>query len=215
MLIDAFSAALVGLISAGHCMGMCGGVTMALGLHSRGTGVLLAYNLGRVTTYGLLGLLVGAGLAWLPVGFMPVLRLIAALLLIMVALYYLNLGAWITRVERLGLPLWRRLQPLARRWLPVQSPSKAYRVGMVWGLLPCGLVYTALGYAATQADAVRSLLMMLAFGLGTLPAMLATGVFSQQINGMLKQPLTRALIGILLFAFAGWLAVESIQMLKR
>lgn len=86
---------------------------------------------------------------------------------------------------------------------------------MVWGLLPCGLVYTALGYAAIQADAVRSLLMMLAFGLGTLPAMLATGVFSQQINGMLKRPLTRALIGILLFTFAGWLAVESIQMLKR
>lgn len=214
MLADALSAMLIGLISAGHCLGMCGGVTMALGLHSQGRGVLLAYNLGRITTYGLLGLIVGAGLSWLPPAMMPALRLTAAVLLVLIALYYLNIAAWITRLEQVALPIWRRLQPLARRWLPVRSPARAYRVGMVWGLLPCGLVYTALGYAATQADPARSLGLMLAFGLGTLPAMLATGVFSQQLNGWLKQPVTRALIGGMLLLFAGWLGLESIHMLR-
>lgn len=213
MFADTLSALLIGVVSAGHCLGMCGGVTVALGLQSQGKGVLLAYNLGRITTYALLGLLVGAGLSWLPVGFMPALRLIAAVLLILIALYYLNIGAWITRVEKLGLPLWRRLQPLARRWLPVRSRGRAYQVGMIWGLLPCGLIYTALGYAATQADAGRSALMMLAFGLGTLPAMLATGMFSQQLNSLLRKPVTRAMIGMLLLALAGWLARESVGML--
>lgn len=215
MLTDAFSAALIGLISAGHCLGMCGGLTVAFGFHSQGGGTLLAYNLGRISTYTLLGLLVGAGLAWLPPAFMPWLRLLAAALLVLIALYYLNIGAWITRVEQLALPLWRRLQPLTRRWLPVRNPAQAYRIGLVWGFLPCGLVYTALGYAATQAHPVESALMMFAFGLGTLPAMLATGALSQQLNLMLRRQAVRWVIGGLLLAFAAWLGVQSVQMLQR
>lgn len=213
MTADLLSAALIGLISAGHCLGMCGGVTLALGLHSRGIGTLLLYNLGRISTYGLLGLLIGAGLHWLPPAATPVLRLIAAALLVLIALYYLNIKPWITQLEKLALPLWRQLQPLARRWLPLRHPLQAYPVGLVWGLLPCGLVYTALGYAATQADALRSGALMLAFGVGTLPAMLATGAFSQQLNGWLRRPATRAAIGALLLVFALWLIVNASRML--
>lgn len=213
MLADALSAALIGLISAGHCLGMCGGLTVALGFHSQGSATLLAYNLGRISTYAVLGLLVGAGLSWLPPQAMPWLRLIAAALLVLIALYYLNLGAWITRIEQLALPLWRRLQPITRAWLPARRPGQAFRVGLVWGFLPCGLVYTALGYAATQANAGQSALMMLAFGAGTLPAMLATGALSQHLNRWLKRPGIRWLIGLTLLFFAVWLSVQAIRMI--
>ncbi|PTY37133.1 hypothetical protein BGP77_07640 [Saccharospirillum sp. MSK14-1] len=213
MTADLISAALIGLISAGHCLGMCGGITVALGLHSQGQGTLLFYNLGRIATYALLGLLIGAGLHWLPPSVTPVLRLIAALLLVLIALYYLNIKPWITQLEKLALPLWRGLQPLARRWLPLRHPLQAFPVGMIWGLLPCGLVYTALGYAATQANAIGSAALMLAFGLGTLPAMLATGAFSQQLNGWLRRPVTRTVIGAVLLCFAGWLIFNATHML--
>jgi len=213
VIADLLSAALIGLISAGHCLGMCGGITLALGLHSQGSGSLLFYNLGRISTYALLGLLIGTGLHWLPASATPILRLIAAALLVLIALYYLNIKPWITQLEKLALPLWRRLQPLARRWLPLRHPLQAYPVGMIWGLLPCGLVYTALGYAATQADALGSAALMLAFGIGTLPAMLATGAFSQQLNSWLRRPALRALIGATLLFFAGWLVFNSALML--
>lgn len=213
MTADLLSAALIGLISAGHCLGMCGGITLALGLHTGNLATLLIYNLGRICTYGLLGLLIGAGLQWLPASATPVLRLIAAALLVLIALYYLNLKAWITQLEKLALPLWRRLQPLARRWLPLRHPAQAFPVGLVWGLLPCGLVYTALGYAATQASPGGSAALMLAFGAGTLPAMLATGAFSRQLNGWLRRPATRALIGTLLLLFAAWLFLDVSRML--
>lgn len=213
MTADLLSAALIGLISAGHCLGMCGGITLALGLHSQGQGTLLCYNLGRISTYALLGLLVGAGLHWLPAAATPILRLIAAALLVLIALYYLNIKPWITQLEKLALPLWRRLQPLTRRCLPLRHPLQAYPVGMIWGLLPCGLIYTALGYAATQADALRSATLMLAFGIGTLPAMLATGAFSQQLNGWLRRPALRLLIGALLLMFAGWLCLNALWMM--
>lgn len=210
MSADLFSAFLIGLISSAHCLGMCGGVTMALGLQHHGFGHLLGYNLGRISTYALLGVLIGSGLAWLPDAAMPVLRLIAALLLILIALYYLNIAAWITQLEHLALPLWRRVQPLTRRWLPAKNPFQAYRLGMVWGLLPCGLVYTALGFAGTAANPLGSGLLMLAFGTGTLPSMLATGVFGQQLHRGLNHRLVRILIGVTLLIMALWMASHSL-----
>lgn len=210
MSADLLSAVLIGLISSAHCLGMCGGVTMALGLQHHGFGHLLGYNLGRISTYALLGVLVGSGLSWLPDAAVPGLRLIAALLLILIALYYLNIAAWITRLEHLALPLWRRVQPLTRRWLPAKSPVQAYRLGMVWGLLPCGLVYTALGFAGTAADPLASGLLMLAFGTGTLPSMLATGVFGQQFKRGMNQRWVRLLIGLLLLFMALWMVSHSL-----
>ncbi|MHA7879158.1 MAG: sulfite exporter TauE/SafE family protein [Saccharospirillum sp.] len=210
MSVDLFSAMLIGLVSSAHCLGMCGGVTLALGFQHQGMGHLLGYNFGRISTYALLGLLVGAGLSGLPAQAIPVLRLIAAGLLILIALYYLNIAAWITRLESLALPLWRRVQPLTRRWLPARNPLQAYRLGLVWGLLPCGLVYTALGFAATAANPINSGLLMLAFGAGTLPSMLATGAFSQAFQRGMNRRWVRGMIGVLLLVMAVWMASYSL-----
>jgi hypothetical protein len=212
MMVDAASALLIGIISAGHCLGMCGGLTLAFGVQSKGPGVLLAYNLGRITTYTGLGFLLGAGLSWLPGSLIPVLRLVAAGLLVMIALYYLNIAAWITRLEQLALPLWRRLQPLTKRWLPVTTVARAYPLGLIWGFLPCGLVYSAIGFAATAANPWASATLMLCFGLGTLPAMMLTGIAARPFQRGLKNPWVRRLLGTTLLFFAAWLAVQAIGM---
>ncbi|WP_051207441.1 sulfite exporter TauE/SafE family protein [Saccharospirillum impatiens] len=212
MMVDALSAFLIGIISAGHCLGMCGGLTLAFGVNSKGTAVLAAYNLGRISTYTGLGFLIGAGLAWLPASAIPVLRLIASALLVLIALYYLNIASWITRVEHLALPLWRRVQPLARRWLPVTRVRQAYPLGLVWGFLPCGLVYSALGFAATAANPWASASLMLCFGLGTLPAMMLTGAAARPFQRGLNLPWVRRLLGISLLALATWLAFQAISM---
>jgi len=174
--------------------------------------VLLAYNLGRITTYTGLGFLLGAGLSWLPGSLIPVLRLVAAGLLVMIALYYLNIAAWITRLEQLALPLWRRLQPLTKRWLPVTTVARAYPLGLIWGFLPCGLVYSAIGFAATAANPWASATLMLCFGLGTLPAMMLTGIAARPFQRGLKNPWVRRLLGTTLLFFAAWLAVQAIGM---
>jgi len=212
MMVDAASALLIGIISAGHCLGMCGGLTLAFGVQSKGPSVLLAYNLGRITTYTGLGFLLGAGLSWLPGSLIPVLRLVAAGLLVMIALYYLNIAAWITRLEQLALPLWRRLQPLTKRWLPVTTVARAYPLGLIWGFLPCGLVYSAIGFAATAANPWASATLMLCFGLGTLPAMMLTGIAARPFQRGLKNPWVRRLLGTTLLFFAAWLAVQAIGM---
>jgi sulfite exporter TauE/SafE len=212
MMVDAASALLIGIISAGHCLGMCGGLTLAFGVQSKGPGVLLAYNLGRITTYTGLGFLLGAGLSWLPGSLIPVLRLVAAGLLVMIALYYLNIAAWITRLEQLALPLWRRLQPLTKRWLPVTTVARANPLGLIWGFLPCGLVYSAIGFAATAANPWASATLMLCFGLGTLPAMMLTGIAARPFQRGLKNPWVRRLLGTTLLFFAAWLAVQAIGM---
>ncbi len=212
MMIDALSAVLIGIISAGHCLGMCGGLTVAFGVNSKGTSVLAAYNLGRITTYTGLGFLIGAGLSWLPASTVPALRLIAAALLVLIALYYLNIAAWITRVESLALPLWRRLQPLAKRWLPVTTLRQAYPLGLVWGFLPCGLVYSALGFAATAANPWASAGLMLCFGFGTLPAMMLTGAAAKPFQRGLNRPWVRRALGGSLLVFAAWLAFQAVSM---
>jgi sulfite exporter TauE/SafE len=212
MMVDAVSALLIGIISAGHCLGMCGGLTLAFGVNSKGPAVLLAYNLGRISTYAGLGFLIGAGLSWLPTSTIPVLRLIAAGLLVLIALYYLNIAAWITRIEQFALPLWRHLQPLTRRWLPVTTARKAYPLGLVWGFLPCGLVYSALGFAGSAASPWGSAVLMLCFGLGTLPAMMLTGAAAQPFQRGLRNIWVRRLIGGSLLVFAAWLAFEAVSM---
>lgn len=115
------------------------------------------------------------------------LRIVAGLLLISMGLY---LGGWwsgLTRIEALGRGLWRHIQPVASRWLPVCSLPRALLLGALWGWLPCGLVYSTLLWAASQGDALDSGLLMLAFGLGTWPVLLATGMAAERLTALLRR----------------------------
>ena len=143
------SALILGLLGGGHCLGMCGGLMGALTLaippeqRGRRLQLLLAYNLGRILSYASAGLLFGlAGWAVASSPAAMLLRIVAGLLLISMGLY---LGGWwsgLTRIEALGRGLWRHIQPVASRLLPVSSLPRALLLGALWGWLPCGLGYS-------------------------------------------------------------------------
>ena len=168
------SALVLGLLGGGHCLGMCGGLmgalTLAIPAEQRGRRLrlLLAYNLGRVLSYASAGLLLGmAGWAVASSPAAQVLRAIAALLLIAMGLYLAGWWSGLTRIEALGRGLWRHIQPLATRLLPVSSLPRALLLGALWGWLPCGLVYSTLLWAASQGNAGYSAALMLALRLAS------------------------------------------------
>lgn len=205
------SALILGLLGGGHCLGMCGGLMGALTLaippeqRARRLHLLLAYNLGRILSYATAGLLFGlAGWAVASSPAAMLLRIVAGLLLISMGMF---LGGWwsgLTRIEALGRGLWRHIQPIASRLLPVSSLPRALLLGALWGWLPCGLVYSTLLWAASQGDARDSALLMLAFGLGTWPVLLATGLAAERLTALLRRRGVRMAGGLLVILFGLW-----------
>ncbi|AIR91437.1 sulfite exporter TauE/SafE family protein [Pseudomonas cremoricolorata] len=205
------SALVLGLLGSGHCLGMCGGLMGALTLaippeqRARRVRLLLAYNLGRVLSYACAGLLLGlAGWAVASSPLALALRVLAALLLIAMGLYLAGWWSGLTRVEALGRGLWRHLQPLATRLLPVRSVPRALLLGALWGWLPCGLVYSTLLWAASQGNATHSALLMLAFGVGTWPLLLCTGLAAERVAALLHRGSVRRAGGVLVVLFGLW-----------
>ncbi|WP_313740632.1 sulfite exporter TauE/SafE family protein [Pseudomonas sp.] len=205
------SALVLGLLGGGHCLGMCGGLMGALTLaippeqRSRRLRLLVAYNLGRVLSYAAAGLMLGlAGWAVASTPLALGMRVLAAALLIAMGLYLAGWWSGLTRVEGLGRGLWRRLQPLATRLLPVSSLPRALLLGALWGWLPCGLVYSTLLWAASQGDAGHSAVLMLAFGIGTWPVLLATGLAAERVTALLRRRSVRRAGGLLVMLFGLW-----------
>jgi hypothetical protein len=177
------AAFLVGLLGSGHCIAMCGGIATALELAvvpaARSRAACRAgYQAGRLAGYAAAGALVGglgAGVFNLAATHTALLaaRWIQALMLILLGLYLS--GLWrgpLAALERAGARAWRALSPLRRRLLPVRGVSGALRMGLLWGFLPCGLVYSALALALASGSVTGGAATMLAFGAGTLPAVL-------------------------------------------
>lgn len=205
------SALILGLLGGGHCLGMCGGLmgalTLAIPPEHRGRRVrlLLAYNVGRILSYACAGLLVGlAGWAVASSPAALALRVVAALLLIAMGLYLAGWWSGLTRIEALGRGLWRHIQPVASRLLPVSSLPRALLLGALWGWLPCGLVYSTLLWAASQGNAGYSAALMLAFGLGTWPVLLATGLAAERVSRLLRRRSVRMAGGLLVILFGLW-----------
>lgn len=205
------SALILGLLGGGHCLGMCGGLMGALTLaipaeqRARRLRLLLAYNLGRILSYAAAGVLIGlAGWAVASSPAAMVLRVIAAGLLIAMGLYLAGWWSGLTRIEGLGRHLWRHLQPIASRLMPISSVPRALLLGAIWGWLPCGLVYSTLLWAASQGSALDSGLLMLAFGLGTWPVLLATGMAAERLTALLRRRGVRMAGGLLVILFGLW-----------
>ncbi|MCQ4290842.1 sulfite exporter TauE/SafE family protein [Pseudomonas stutzeri] len=205
------SALVLGLLGGGHCLGMCGGLmgalTMAIPPDQRGRRLrlLVAYNLGRVSSYAVAGFLIGlAGWAIANSPAAMALRVVAALLLITMGLYLAGWWSGLTRIEALGRGIWRHIQPIASRLMPVTSFPRALILGALWGWLPCGLVYSTLLWSASQGDAVDSALLMLAFGIGTWPVLLATGLAAERLTALLRKRGVRVVGGIMVILFGIW-----------
>lgn len=205
------SALILGVLGGGHCLGMCGGLMGALTLaippqqRGRRLHLLLAYNLGRICSYALAGLLLGlAGWALASSPAALALRVVAGLLMIVMGLYLAGWWSGLTRIEALGRGLWRWIQPLTRRFMPVTSLPRALLLGGLWGWLPCGLVYSTLLWAASQGNALDSAALMFAFGLGTLPVLLATGLAAERLSTLLRKQGIRMAGGVLVILFGLW-----------
>lgn len=199
---------LVGLLGGTHCLGMCGGIVTALTVQMPRDrprwSLHLAYHAGRITTYAAAGALAGGlgAAALLLGGALPVqvlLYIAAQLMLVALGLYLLGVSRYLTGFERAGHALWRRIQPAASALFPIRTAPRGYAVGLLWGLLPCGLVYSVLATAIVAGSAAGGALVMLAFGAGTLPSLLAAGAVLpalQRIRG--GQAVRRAAGGIII-----------------
>lgn len=211
-----FSAAfLIGLLGSAHCVGMCGGIMGALTyavppekrIPSKLLPLLLCYNTGRILSYTLAGAILGAT-SWFLADQFPqlgtALRFIAGLMLIAMGLYLTNWWPILRHFEKAGSAVWKRIQPAMSGLMPVNSPMRALIVGTLWGWLPCGLIYSTLTWAATAGEWHQAALMMLFFGLGTLPAVLATGVLLEKIKKLLQSRGFRSAAGVLIITFGLW-----------
>ncbi len=206
------AALLLGLVASGHCIVMCGGISAALGIATarRADGrpqvrLLVAYQLGRILSYTLAGLLIG-GVFGAVVGLLDIeavrrtLRAMSAVALLLGALVVF--GRVRDPGAGVGRALWSKLAPLGRRLLPVNSLPRAIAFGMVWGWMPCGIVYTVLLIASLQVNALDAAATMAAFGLGTAPAMLATAFGAHRFLGFTARPAGRRIAGTVLVACA-------------
>lgn len=214
-LITAF---IVGLLGGVHCLGMCGGVVGALTFNLtpkaqtswwRMMPYQLGYNAGRILSYslagvsfGFLGMALGSLTTLLPI--QQVLQFFSGVLMVLLGLY---LGGWwfgIVAIERVGQSVWQYLQPYAKRLTPVNTLPKTIAYGFVWGWLPCGLVYSMLIMAMTAGSALDGGLVMLAFGLGTLPNLLFMGVFAFYFTRLARSVFVKRIAGASVLGMGCW-----------
>ncbi|NOT84783.1 MAG: sulfite exporter TauE/SafE family protein [Methylococcaceae bacterium] len=209
-------AFIMGLFSSMHCIGMCGSIigtlTLSLDANVRSNKARLFafvfnYNFGRITSYTLAGALAGLLSTVLKVPFdnsvgYRVLQIFSALIMASAGLY---IAGWFPRfayIEKAGIFLWKKLEPFGHKLIPVKTRLNAFLFGMIWGWLPCGLVYSALLLSATTGDILRSALTMLLFGLGTLPAVIGIGIMTSWLQKLARQNRFRQVVGVLMILLA-------------
>ncbi|MGI9236716.1 MAG: sulfite exporter TauE/SafE family protein [Woeseiaceae bacterium] len=210
-----FAAALVtGLLGSAHCFGMCAGLSGLFAVNANVASLrsqlpmAITYNGGRILSYAILGIVVATlgqtVVRAIPNIAVPV-RLASGLLIVIVGLQVAFGWRFLAPIEKAGAKIWNRIAPAAKGLLPVTSLPKALGLGLLWGWLPCGLVYSVLLLAATTADAVNGGLVMIAFGIGTSPAMIMTGISASKLAQFMSRKrlgagLLIVLIGVLTVA---------------
>ena len=198
------AALLTGFLGSAHCLGMCAGISGLFAVNAGVSGLrrqlpkALTYNLGRLISYGALGAIV-AGFGDVIVRLAPdvagTIRLLTGIVIILIGLQVAFDWRFLAPVEKAGAALWEKLAPAARHFLPVTSGWRALGLGLLWGWLPCGLVYSALLMAAASGGPLQGAATMLVFGAGTLPAMVLTGVGASQLSRLLQRRWTRRAMG--------------------
>lgn len=213
--VTLLSAFIVGLLGSTHCLGMCGGIVSALTFGLRAdlrrspwtlVPYLLAYNTGRISSYVIAGVIAGAMGAG-AFGVLPssasrwAVKLVTGGFMIALGLYLAGWWPGLQILEKWGGVLWRRIEPLGRRLLPVDHPLKALAFGLVWGWLPCGMVYAVLAWAFSSGSAMDGASLMFAFGLGTLPMLFAIGATAEWLRDFARHPWVRRGAGMLVLLF--------------
>lgn len=193
-----YAAFAAGLLGGVHCAGMCGGIAASLSASSRGPALSrqLGFNAGRIASYAAAGAAAG-GVGSLAQSAGPmlsvqlVLFVAANALMILLGLYVAGWGGAVLRIEGAGRLLWRHVEPAARRVFPIDSWAKSIAAGLLWGWVPCGLVYSMLMLALASGGPLQGATVMAAFGLGTLPTLLAAGFAVRKLDLLRRAPWIR------------------------
>ncbi|MGB3620548.1 sulfite exporter TauE/SafE family protein [Ketobacter sp. MCCC 1A13808] len=214
---DLVAAFAIGFMGSLHCVGMCGGISGALTSaiapgQARRTrrllGYQLLYSLGRISSYACAGFLVGFAGSSIYATFEPsgpsYLRIFAGLMMILLGCYLSGWWKILNQLERLGAQGWKHIAPYTKNLLPVDRPIKAVALGFLWGWLPCGLVYSALAWSLGSGDAISGALLMVYFGLGTLPALIGIGTFSHLLQDISQSRGVRIIAALSLIGFGIW-----------
>lgn len=219
VLVTAF---LAGLLGSGHCFGMCGGIAGSLGAlsginaHKSMAWPAIQFNLGRMFGYAILGaaaagILGAAGeiMALKPLG--KWLRGLTALMVLLIGLRFLIDWRGLDIIEKGGAGIWKRIMPVAIRISQRHDWIGRLGLGLCWGFLPCGLVYTVLMTAASTGHAAGGAVTMFAFGAGTLPAMLGLTIAAPALSSFLSDRLVRRIVGFSLVILAGWMLLTLVS----
>jgi len=212
------SAFLVGLAGSVHCVGMCGGIvssfTFMLPKNSRQWPYLITYNMGRIFSYTIAGAFAGLlGASVTSADFLSVqlLPLLSGVFMVLLGLYIGNWWRVLTMLEGAGQPIWRFISPYSKIFLPFRTPLHALPYGIIWGWLPCGLVYSSLTWSMTSGSALGGALNMFFFGLGTLPALLALGASGATLRRWMTNSITRRVIALLLIIFGVSILIQALS----
>ena len=218
-LLTAFS---IGFFGSLHCVGMCGGISGALATAMtppstpisklsnslRKFSFQLFYSSGRLGSYMIAGAItggIGATVSQISDGHgISILRLLSGAMIILLGFYISGWWMGLAKLERAGSILWKRIRPLTKPLMPVDNLWKAGALGALWGWLPCGLVYSGLTWSMASGSASESALLMLFFGLGTMPAMVGVGFFSGALAEFARSRSTRSIAGILMIIYGSW-----------
>ena len=217
LFLAAFS---MGLFGSPHCLGMCGGIVTAFGLSmqhvsdSKKNGLILTYHLGRLISYALLGLI--ASLVGVAI-FQSIMsnsapRIVLGAVLMLIGLAMLGLPLF-NHLEKVGMRFWQSLAPLRKKVFPIDSFGKALFAGLLWGFLPCGLVYGALMMAIAGNNIATGAALMFVFGLGTIPMLIATQKTVGMLQSSIKQFRLRQINGVIMMLSG--LAVIFIPMMMH
>ena len=211
------AAALAGLLGGLHCAAMCGGWLALTSQRSPTDGIPLlpatsiragnlASHTGRIVTYMLVGAALGAvGGAAYAVAWQSVQRTlyVGANVMLLAPAFSMAYGSRASALESVGLAVYRRLRPAVRPLFARRGLAARFALGMVWGMTPCALVYGVLPVALLAGGAIEGGLVMLAFGLGTLPNLLAAGMALRRAGSITRhwRPVAGGIVAI--FAAVG------------
>lgn len=215
------TALVLGLVGSAHCIGMCGGIAASLGIKSHSShkagmlAKLFSYNLGRIISYAVLGAL----LAWVTTRLQGhystltiVFRTIAGLMLVAMGLYIAGWWLGLTKLEQCGHKVWKPIQRIVQPLTQNNSQVGTLVLGLSWGFLPCGLIYSTLIWCSSIAQtSLESALLMFTFGLGTLPAMILVGNAGQVMRHYMQNRSIRSILGILVILMGVWTLAVPLQ----
>lgn len=215
------TALIMGFLGSGHCVAMCGSLSMALGFSIPKEKSFISYSIlisiGRIFGYALIGLVVNLltqSIITVTDGGILYLSILSSILMIGIGLHVANINSVVLKTELIGVWVSPIIEPIKKRLLPIDNSLKCLLYGLFWGFLPCGLVYTAISLAITAPNPIYGSLVMLSFGVGTLPTLVGLTAFNSKLNSILEHSYVRLILGVMIISMAFLQLLTTVNQLR-